>query len=213
VTTIETLSYPSRMVVAMKPAAPDAGTLTDLRFAVVDVETSGLSTRRSRVLQVAVVTIDGTGTILDQWSSLIRPRLRWAFRLGPAHIHGLDRAALRAAPRDRVVLAELGRRLDGATFTAHNAGFDVAFLRRTARRARFRLPLSEHLCTLRLSRRLDPERLLSHRLHDLCERYGIANERPHDALEDALATAAVVPYLLRAHGISNSAQLAEFVDS
>jgi DNA polymerase III subunit epsilon len=69
------------------------------------------------------------------------------------------------------------------------------------------------LCTLSLSRRLDPDRTMSHRLSDLCERYGIANERPHDALEDAAATAAVVPHLLRAHGITTQAQLAEFVDS
>jgi DNA polymerase III subunit epsilon len=209
----ETVSYPSRMVVDMNPAATDAGTLTDLRFAVVDVETSGLSTRRSRVLQVAVVTIDGAGTVLDSWSSLIRPRLRWAFRLGPTHIHGLDRRSLRAAPRDRTVLDELARRLSGATFTAHNAGFDVTFLRRTARRAGIELPLTPYLCTLSLSRRLDPDRTMSHRLSDLCERYGIANERPHDALEDAAATAAVVPHLLRAHGITTQAQLAEFVDS
>src|SRR3954452_1652833 len=199
------------MVIAMKPAATDAGTLTSIRLAVVDVETSGLSIRRNRVLQVAVVVIDGEGTVLDRWSSLIRPRVPWIFRLGPTHIHGLDRASLRVAPRERAVLAELAERLSGATFTAHNARFDSAFLRRSARRARVELPVAPYLCTLRLSRGLDPERALSHRLVDVCARYGVNNERPHDALQDALATAAVVPHLLRAHGISTAAQLSEVV--
>jgi DNA polymerase III subunit epsilon len=197
----------------MDPAATPARVASDLRFAVVDVETSGLSTRRNRVLQVAVVTVDGDGTVIDRWSSLIRPRNRWLFRLGPRHIHGLTRADLRAAPPTAQVLSELGRRLEGSTFTAHNAKFDAAFLRHMAARQPFALSLTPQLCTLRLSRRLDPDRKLSHRLADVTARYGVTNERPHDALEDALATAAVLPHLLRAHGVSTSDQLAQFVDS
>jgi DNA polymerase-3 subunit epsilon len=183
------------------------GSLTDLTFAVVDVETSGLDTKRHHVLQVAVVRVDGEGRVLDTWSSLVRPRWRWAFRLGPRHIHGLTRRALRAAPTERTVMAELRRRLEGATFTAHNARFDAAFLTRSARRARESLPIEQHVCTLRLSRTLDPDRALSHRLSDLCLRYGVDNERPHDALQDALATAAVLPHLLRAHAVTDADQL------
>ena len=196
----------------MDPAATSAPAATDLRFAVVDVETSGLSTKRNRVLQVAVVTVDSDGTVIDRWSSLIRPRNRWLFRLGPRHIHGIGRAELRAAPSAAAVLAELARRLDGSTFTAHNADFDAAFLRRMAAGQPVALSLTPQLCTLRLSRRLDPERKLSHRLADVAARYGVTNERPHDALEDALATAAVLPHLLRAHGVSTGDQLSRLID-
>ncbi len=183
---------------------------SDLRFAVVDVETSGLSSRWHRVLQVGVVVVDAEGTMLDSWSSLVRPRWRRAFRLGPRHIHGLTRASLRDAPRERDVMAQLATRLQGTVFTAHNAKFDADFLRRSAQRTHQQLPLSPQLDTLWLSRRLDPGRELSHRLADVCARYGIANERPHDALEDALATAALLPHLLRAHGIDNADRLADF---
>ena len=48
---------------------------------------------------------------------------------------------------------------------------------------------------------LDPERELSHRLDDVCARYGIVNERAHDARYDARATAQVLPHLLAAHGV------------
>ena len=40
--------------------------LCETRFAVVDVETSGLSRRRHRLLQVAVVTVTGGGEVLDR---------------------------------------------------------------------------------------------------------------------------------------------------
>jgi DNA polymerase-3 subunit epsilon len=192
---------------------PMAASGHELRFAVVDVETSGLSTRRNRVLQVAVVTVDASGNEIDRWSSLIRPRFRWFFRLGPRHIHGLTRAQLRAAPPVSVVLQELRTRLEAGTFTAHNAAFDAAFLRRMSARTSGDLPLTPQLCTLRLSRRLDPERKLSHRLADVTARYGVANERPHDALEDALATAAVLPHLLRAHGVETGDDIAALIDS
>ncbi len=181
------------------------------RFAVVDVETSGLSVKRHRILQVAVVIADGDGHILDRWVSLVRPRWRWLFRLGPREIHGLNRADLRKAPAARDVLTELSQRIDGATFTAHNAQFDAEFLLTSARRFRVQLPIAAQLCTLRLSRTLDPERALSHRLADVSARYGIANARPHDALEDALTTAALLPHLLRAHGVTTDEQLAHFI--
>ena len=70
------------------------------------------------------------------------------------------------------------------------------------------LPINEPLCTLRMSRALDPDRQLSHRLADLCARYDVMLVRPHDALADADATAAVLPHLLRAHGIATVDQLA-----
>jgi len=177
------------------------------RFAVVDVETSGLSIRRHNVLQVGVVVIDGTGTVLDRWSSLVKPRRRWFYRVGPTALHGIHRRDVRSAPAAGAVMTELATRLHGARFVAHNAPFDLAFLRKVAGAEGITLPLQEPVCTLRLSRQLDPQRELSHRLADLCSRYDIQLVRPHDALADADATAAVLPHLLRAHGIVTVDQL------
>jgi DNA polymerase-3 subunit epsilon len=61
-----------------------------------------------------------------------------------------------------------------------------------------------------MSRRLDPDRQQSHRLADLCERYDVVLDRPHDALADAAATAAVLPHLLKGHNITASEQLEPF---
>ena len=81
--------------------------LDDMRFAVVDVETSGLSVRRHHVLQIGLVVVDGNGRVLDRWSSLVAPRRRWWFRVGPVGIHGIRRqmvllGAARPTGADRV---------------------------------------------------------------------------------------------------------------
>jgi DNA polymerase-3 subunit epsilon len=175
------------------------------RFAVVDIETSGLSLRRHRILQVAIVTVVG-GAVVDEWSSLVRLRWPWQ-RVGARSVHGIDRRSLRAAPERRQVMRDLADRLDGSVFTAHNAAFDWSFVERAARRDGVALPSVHRLCTLRLSRRLDPERTASHRLDDLCLRYAVTNARPHDALHDARATAAVLGHLLVANEIVRGADL------
>jgi DNA polymerase-3 subunit epsilon len=178
-----------------------------VRFAVVDVETSGLQPQRHRLLQVGVVVTDGAGTVIDRWASLVRPTRRWFYRVGPTRLHGIRRGSVRNAPLPAEVLARLAASIDGAVFVAHNAEFDLAFLREAARQAGVPLTVDASLCTLRLSRRLDPDRQQSHRLAAICERYQVALVRPHDALADADATAAVLPHLLAAHGITSREQI------
>ncbi|MDQ3469282.1 MAG: DUF952 domain-containing protein [Actinomycetota bacterium] len=170
------------------------------RFAVVDVETSGLSTRRHHLLQIGLVTVDADGTVVDSWSTLVRLRRPWS-RIGPRKVHGITRRSLRGAPRAAEALTELAARLSGAVFTAHNVEFDAAFLERAAGRHGVALDLGPRLCTLQLSRRLDPDRQLTHDLAAVCARYGVTIERHHDARCDAAATAAVLPHLLRDHQV------------
>lgn len=202
------------------PSSPSS--LDDLRFAVVDVETSGLSARSHRILQVAVVTARADGTIVDRWSSYIRPRWRWFVRLGPRHIHGIRRRDLRSAPPVEEVMHELAGRLDGTVVAAHNLAFDWEFLSQTSARSGAALPSCPRLCTLELSRSLvaaddaapldaDQPRV-SHRLVDLCDRYGIALTNAHDALADAEATAGLLPHLLREAGITTSEQLLQLAE-
>jgi DNA polymerase-3 subunit epsilon len=176
------------------------------RFAVVDVETSGLSTSRHRILQIGLVTVDPEGTVLDEWSTLVALRWPWS-RVGPRKVHGITRRSLRGAPKAAAVLDELRGRLDGAIFTAHNVEFDARFIERAAARAGVPLHLDRRLCTLQLSRRLDPERQLTHGLADVCARYDVPLERHHDALSDARATAGVLPHLLAAYGVLDEADL------
>jgi DNA polymerase-3 subunit epsilon len=183
---------------------PAVGPLAQRRFAVVDVETNGLSHRRDRLLQIAVITTTGDGQVLDRWSSPVRPRFG---RVGPTHIHGLTPGSLREAPAFAEVAPELVRRLDGAVFTAHNADFDWGFVARALRRAGYQAPDTTRLCTARLSRAVATD-APSHRLADVCERHGITIARAHDAASDAEATAAVLPHLFTDGALVTSDDLA-----
>jgi DNA polymerase-3 subunit epsilon len=176
------------------------GPLSSARFAVVDVETSGLSAHRHRLLQVGVVRVSGDGHVLGRWETLLRAPWR---PLGGRRIHGLSRRALRGAPRFSTVLPELVAELDGSILCAHNVAFDWPFLRRAFDRGGYIAPDPVRLCTLELSRSLDPDRLRSHRLADVCDRYGVALARAHDAAADAGATAAFLPQLLAEAGITD----------
>ena len=230
------------------PVAELPATLGSVEFAVVDVETSRLSSRSHRILQVAVVRALADGTVLDRWCSYVRPRWGWFSRMGPTHIHGIRRRDVRRAPTSEAVLTELGRRIDGAVLTAHNLRFDWGFLASAAARAGRGLPAGPRLCTLQLARApypapadrppgtptdgtpdVTPGRMVdalvdtpvdapadaprpSFRLGDLCASYGVPLVNAHDALADAEATAALLPHLLRAAGITSSEQLAQFVE-
>jgi DNA polymerase-3 subunit epsilon len=196
----------------MTNAAPvfDAQQLSDARFAVIDVETSGLRPKRDHLLQVAVVVADARGSVLSEWSTYVRPKWWRIARLGPRHVHGITRSMVRRAPSESEVVAELAARLHGTVITAHNAGFDMAFVRRAARRAGVSLPGVQQVCTLRMSRSLDPDRLQSHRLADLCTRYEIDPGRAHDALADAEATAAILPHLIDALQVESLEGLAPY---
>jgi len=194
---------------ASSPAAPRA--LADATFAVVDVETTGLSARKHKILQVAVVLARADGTVLDRWVSYIRPRFLWFTRLGPTHIHGITRRDLQGAPALDSVVAEVARRIDGTVLTAHNLGFDRAFLRASARKTGHSLRHDGEVCTLVLARRLDPTNEWSHKLGDLCERYAVTLDHAHDALADAEATARLLPYLLAESGATTLGELTQLL--
>ena len=107
--------------------------IASTRFAVVDVETSGLRPDRHRLLQIGVVRVLGDGTVIDRWDTLLRAPWR---PLGGRDIHGLSRRTLRGAPRLRQVAGRAGRpRSTGSIVCAHNAEFDWSFLVRGLRRA------------------------------------------------------------------------------
>ncbi|MEZ5218296.1 MAG: 3'-5' exonuclease [Ilumatobacteraceae bacterium] len=118
--------------------------------------------------------------------------------------HPSPDAADRTRPRRSV--GPVRRVARAAILTAHNLAFDRAFLG-SATATGTELRHEGELCTLTLARRLDPERRYSHRLGDLCGRHGVPLERAHDALEDAVATARLLPHLFEEAGVETLGEL------
>jgi len=99
--------------------------LTGARYVVLDVETTGLSPQRDRVLELALATVDGSGRVIEEWATRINPQ----GPVGATHIHGITAADVARAPVFSDVLGEVTHRLTGGAVVAHNAAFDLAFLR------------------------------------------------------------------------------------
>lgn len=176
----------------MPPPAGGAE-LRGLTFAVVDVETTGMSPLcGDRVTEVAAVVVRD-GVVTDRFQTLVNPE-----RPIPPRISALTHITndmVRHAPPFRVVRAELADLLAGRVFVAHNAGFDWRFLSAEMEFAGGGPLGGRRLCTVRLARRLLPE-LPSRRLDALARHYGIAIESRHRAMGDADATARILLRLL-----------------
>ena len=157
------------------------------RFAVLDVETTGLRANEHRVVEIAVVTTDLCGVVLDEWSTRVNPQ----GPVGATHIHGITQADVADAPVFAEVLPELNRRLAKAAVAAHNARFDLAFVRREYQRAGWDLPFVPALCTLEASAYHLPS-LDRRRLADCCWAVGVPVNGAHSALGDARATASLI---------------------
>lgn len=171
---------------------PDDRTDLDvLPLLAVDVETTGLSPTRDRLLAVGWVPVDGTRIDLS------RARRRVVRQDDPGEavtIHGLTHDDLEAGLPLAEVLAELREALAGRALLAHYAPFDRAFLDAAFRSVGEHPARLHDVCTLDLQRRLwartgeaPPKGAL--RLWRARERYGLPVAKAHDALGDAVACA------------------------
>ena len=162
--------------------------------AVIDIETTGLTPQLDRILEIAVVTTDPWGRVLGEWSTRIDPE----GPVGATHIHGITAADVAGAPVFRDVVAVLAQQFAGAALVAHNAEFDLAFLREEFRRAGWEMPGTPSLCTLSASEYHLPS-LDRRRLVDCCWAVGTPLTGAHSALGDARATAVLLAAFMHPH--------------
>jgi DNA polymerase-3 subunit epsilon len=199
-----------------RPSADaDARPLDNVEFLVVDVETTGLSTANDVILQVGAVITDADGRIKRRFSTYVRPgngQLPWDTPHPPAHeIHGITNDDVNRGLSTRRALRRLRRLAKRRVLVAHNAKFDYGFITSESQRHSIALEVHSPVCTLELSRKLDPKRAESHRLATLCERYGIPLDNAHDALCDATATAQLLSILIKNHGANTVGDLRRII--
>lgn len=166
---------------AVRQDEPSAG------YAVLDVETTGLSPSEDRIVELAVVRTDQYGSPIDEWTTRFNPERS----VGASHIHGLTATDLKNAPLFRDTIPYLNWLLAGRALVAHNASFDLSFLRSEYERAGWQLPITPTVCTLAASKAYLPQ-LERRRLPDCCWAVGVQLEDVHSALGDARAVANLV---------------------
>ncbi|QCG88538.1 PAS domain-containing protein [Azospirillum sp. TSH100] len=163
--------------------------LDRLHYVVFDTETTGLSpSTGDEIIQIAAVRVVG-GRILtgETFNTLVDPRRPIPAESVP--FHGITDGMVTGKPTIDAVLPQFRSFVSGAVLVAHNAAFDLKFLKMKERTAgvAFDCPV---LDTMLLSRMLlgnDGD----HTLDGIAERLGIEVVDRHTALGDSLVTAAV----------------------
>jgi len=168
-----------------------AGPSTTAGFTVIDVETTGLSSRSHRVLEIAVVRTDTAGRVTGEWSRRIDPE----GPVGATHIHGITADDVRGAPKFGELIPHLNQWMRGTVLVAHNARFDLAFIRSEYSYAGWDLPWLPSLCTLQASNHYLPA-MDRRRLADCCAAARVPLRGAHTALGDARATAGLLSHFL-----------------
>lgn len=192
------MAAPRSRPVAHQPTLDDLGTpLFDTTFVVLDLETTGLSPQSDRITEVGAVKVRG-GRVLGELATLVHP----GRPIPPAvvAVTGISDTMVRDAPPIGAVLPSLLEFLGPAVFVAHNARFDLSFLR-AALEAAGHPPVEPAVVdTARLARRLLGEEVRDVRLATLAAHLRAPRRPEHRALADARATVDVLHGLIERAG-------------
>ncbi len=178
--------------------------LRETTFVVVDLETTGGRTKSTdgtpadAITEIGAVKVRG-GVVLGEFATLVDPRRSIPPQI--VQLTGITTAMVSDAPTIDAVLPMFMEFAGGAVLVAHNAGFDIGFLRAAAQRCDIGWPRPQVLCTVRLARRvLSREEAPSVRLAALARLFAVTSQPTHRALDDARATVDVLHALIERVG-------------
>lgn len=180
---------------AIQTTFDDLGTpLHEVTFVVVDLESTGGSPASCGITEIGAVKVRG-GELLGEFQTLVNPA-----EPIPAFISvltGITDAMVADAPRIDSALPAFLEFARGSVLVAHNAGFDVTFLKTAALRVGLDWPGFAVVDTLHLARHLVPrDEAPNHKLSSLARLFGAATTPDHRALHDARATVDVLHSLI-----------------
>lgn len=182
----------------------------DSPFVVFDIETTGLDNNKDNITEIGAVKVEG-GKIVDKWSTFVNP-----CRPIPEHITnltGINDAMVKDAPKIDEILGSFLEFAKDCVLVAHNAAFDVGFMKKAAQRSGLEFDFCI-LDTLMLARCMYPN-LPNFKLDTLTRHLHVILENHHRAVDDAKATADVFVKMieeLRGQGKVRLASLNEEFD-
>ncbi len=173
--------------------------LSDTTFCVVDLETTGGSAARgSKITEIGAVAVRG-GEVIGEFQSLVNPD-----EAIPAFITvltGITNQMVIEAPRIAAVLPSFLEFSRGMVLVAHNAPFDIGFLKHAARGLQIQWPGFDVLDTAVIARQaLTRDEVPNVKLSTLAARFGATTTPNHRALSDARATVDVLHALFERLG-------------
>ena len=158
-----------------------------MRFAVVDVETTGGSGELNRITEVGIVLLDDT-EVVKTFHTLVDP----GTTISPfvQKLTGITDEMVQGKPQFGTIAEEVAELLRDRIFVAHNVQFDVKMMRMEFKRCCITFD-PPRLCTVKISRRFFPG-LPSYSLHNLALSLGLPDFNHHRALDDTMACAEIL---------------------
>ena len=147
----------------------------------VDVETTGMSPQRDRVIEVAAIRVEDN-QIVDSISTLLDPGVSIPYNI--TQITGIANGDVAGKPTFDDIADQLQQLCEGAIFVAHNVRFDYSFLRQEFKHVGIDFA-PKQVCTVKLSRSLYPH-MPRHRLSDVISYHNFTFIHRHRAYDDAL---------------------------
>jgi len=160
-------------------------------YAVIDVETTGLSPRTEKITEIAIYIHDGE-RIIEEYSTLINPETKIPFHI--TRLTGINNQMVKDAPKFYEIAKKIIEITEGKIFVGHNVSFDYNFIKSEFKSLGYDFN-RKTLCTVKLARKLIPGKK-SYGLGNLCKELGIQILDRHRASGDALATTKVLELLL-----------------
>lgn len=158
----------------------------DGSFVVFDIETTGFSPVKNRIIEIGAVRVEN-GAIADRYSTFVNPDVPIPFEI--EKLTGINDEMVVDAPMIETVLPEFLQFCEGAVLVAHNANFDMSFILENAARQNLPCDLT-YVDTVGIARILLPHQA-KHTLDAVAKTMSVSLENHHRAVDDAAATAEI----------------------
>jgi DNA polymerase-3 subunit epsilon len=172
--------------------SPSGRSIHNTVFAVIDVETTGLSPDRSRITEIGIVKVK-SGEIIGEYKQLVNPGQFIPYAI--TRLTGITNEMVSDKPKFEEIAGEVMEFIfsesENVILGGHNVRFDYGFLNASLSRAGYNKLTIPSLCTARLARRLSRS-LPSKSLSSLRRHFKIHSRRAHRALDDAKAAAIII---------------------
>ncbi|MDF2722264.1 MAG: polC, partial [Paenibacillus sp.] len=177
------------------PVVLNAGeeSLADATYIVFDIETTGLSVINNEIIEIAGVKMQD-GKVIDTFESFVKPNARIPYHI--TQLTHITDEMVADAPKIENVLPKFVEFVGDAILVAHNARFDIGFVQDYCKRQGLAPLPNPVLDTLELARLQYPT-LKNHRLNTLCDKFKVALDNHHRAVDDSKALGHVLFHMLK----------------
>lgn len=168
------------------------GQSIDTTYCVLDLETTGFSATTERITEIGIMKFKD-GEVIDQFSCFVNPEKHIPQRV--SEVTNITDDMVKDAETIGKVFPKMLDFLGDSVIVAHNAGFDVGFLKQNAKRLGYKFDYT-YLDTLSLAKDLFPD-YKKYKLGKIADNLGIKVEVAHRALDDVDTTVKVFKVMLK----------------